>query len=67
MTEKYTSKPIKDKQVGLLHKNPSWIFFCENRHGVCYWNTSTGEIMWIASDTEDSNAALLPETWESLK
>ena len=66
MTEKYIGKSISDKQIDLLRKNSSWIAFCENRHGECYWNSSTGEIMWIAS-SEESNASLLPETWESLK
>lgn len=66
-TEKYTSKPIKPKLIGLLFKNATWAVFCENRHGICYWNSSTGEILWHASEEKDSNASLLPETWKTLR
>jgi hypothetical protein len=50
----YKSRPITNEEAYKIRANIGWNEVCENRYGIAFWNSNTGELLWIAQEGDST-------------
>lgn len=60
MASKYKTRRISWAEIDdNIRVRPGWEWICDNNTGTCYWNTLTGELLWVDEDEENSKISEL--------